>query len=701
MDELAALLGVEPEYHDVWGQRHEPDSKTKLAILRAMGVGAKSDRELLEEITLRKVPRFVEPVHAVPAAEQPVCFVLNVPLMENVSLEQMARSLMVSITYEDGAREDNYVKAEDRGTFEAQGKSYLKLEITDAMERKPGYYRFVFYYSDGVKGETLLIVSPGRAYSNPALKRGWGVTLNLHAVRSYGNWGVGDTGDLRKLVRWSAELGADFVCTTPLHASPNSSAHGISPYSPVSRLYRNYLYIDMRHLPYLEERRYREKLLKLRNLDTVDFGAAAELKLRALEQSFAAIAESKGADALDSFMHYVHAEGPALHRFSLFMAASEELGGDWREWPEEYRDPEGAALRRFENRAILYKFTQWMLDCQLRDVQSTALGAGMRVGLGHDLALGSSAGGSDTWSAPGVFAIGADTGAPPDDFNRLGQNWGFPPLNPERLRESGYEIFINTIRKNLEHGGLLRIDHALGLFRSFWVPRAMEPAQGAYVRYPTEEMLHIIALESTRARTMVVAEDLGTVGQEVRETLNRFGVLSYRLLYFERDYPEPSFAAPESYPEAAFVAVGTHDLPTLRGFWLGRDIELKNTFSLYPNHEAHGRDIENRDRDRKILLDTLRSRGLLPDTFPASPEDVPDLDEELLVAIYRYLAQSPSRLVGVSLDDILLSIEQHNMPGTIDEHPNWRQKTVLPLEKIITKGTLMGEMMKDEGRHNK
>jgi 4-alpha-glucanotransferase len=303
------------------------------------------------------------------------------------------------------------------------------------------------------------------------------------------------------------------------------------------------------------------------------------------------------------------------------------------------------------------------------------------VGLYQDLAVGSSESGSDAWGSPGVFAFGLDVGAPPDAFNLGGQNWGFPPLNPIALRESGYELFIQTIRKNLRYAGALRIDHALGLFRLFVIPKGAEARHGAYLRFPTDEMLKIIALESVRARAAVIAEDLGTIGPEVREGLLAHCMLTYRLFYFERHWDDDlSFRAPEEYPELAFAAVTTHDLPTLRGYWSAHDVEVRNSLGMYPTEDAREKDIWQRGVDRQLMLDALRP--LLPEDFPASAEEVPEMTEDLLLAIHRHLARTPARMVAVSFDDTLSVLDQQNMPGTIDTHPNWRQKLPISITDI-------------------
>ncbi len=297
-----------------------------------------------------------------------------------------------------------------------------------------------------------------------------------------------------------------------------------------------------------------------------------------------------------AFRAYVQREGTPLEKFALFCALSEHMRNEhrafaWQEWPEEFRSPESAAVAAFrknnEKRVLFFAYLQWIIESQIAEVSDAASSGGMPAGLYGDLAIGAIDSGSDGWTYQDVLAEQATVGAPPDDFNAHGQDWGFPPMIPDKLRESGYDLFIRTIRKNMQHMGALRIDHALGLFRLFWIPKGMQALDGAYVRCNSEDLLRIIALESVRNRTLVIGEDLGTITDEARQTLQRFGILSYRLFYFERNYPDPSFLPPERYPAMALSAITTHDLPTLYGYWSGRDLDVKKQLGLISDEQAY------------------------------------------------------------------------------------------------------------------
>lgn len=306
---------------------------------------------------------------------------------------------------------------------------------------------------------------------------------------------------------------------------------------------------------------------------------------------------------------------------------------------------------------------------------------GMAIGLYLDLAVSVDRSGSDAWSFPGCFAASASVGAPPDDFNLSGQDWGLPPLLPQALREHGHEPFVLALRANMRHAGALRIDHVMGLMRLYWVPRGAGARDGAYVHYPLDELLAIVKLESHRNRCIVVGEDLGTVPDAVREALATAGVLSYRLLYFQRD-ASGGFLPPQDYPRDALVAIGTHDLPTLAGWWQGRDIVLREGLGLFPDEATRDRHRSERALDRMRLLDALARAGRLPADADIEALAQNPLSATLVEAIHGWLAACPSRLMMVQPEDWLGVVEQNNLPGTVDEHPNWRRKLPLTVEAL-------------------
>jgi (1->4)-alpha-D-glucan 1-alpha-D-glucosylmutase len=434
----------------------------------------------------------------------------------------------------------------------------------------------------------------------------------------------------------------------------------------------------------------------LREAEHVDYDRAAVLKEEALRLAYGRFKQSPG--LVDEFDKYARSEGNGLRLHALYMALADHFrlkrtgGENWLRWPAEFKNPGSPEVAEFagshEDDIGFHMFIQWAIERQLAEASRAA--SDMAVGLYFDLAVGSGGGGSDTWAYRDVFGMELDTGAPPDDFNPMGQNWMFPPLMPSKLRESGYEVFMRTIRANMGNSGALRIDHALGLFRLFMIPKGSPASEGTYVRYPAEEMLSIIALESRLNGALVVAEDLGLVTEEARSGFQSRGMLSYRLLYFERDWASGGFFPAETYPPQALAAVTTHDLPTLRGWLNARDIAYRQSLGMY--HDAAELEIalQSREADKARLLEAVapyrEAASGAGEVLLKHPHVHAD-DEAISLSAHAMLASTPCAMVSVTLDDLLGAIEQQNIPGTIHEHPNWRRKAGALIEDFRLEGS--------------
>jgi 4-alpha-glucanotransferase len=711
--ELSELAGILPEYYDIFGKKHVISKESRVAILSAMGLLVGTAQEVALEIEKKKARKWhavLDPVTVISVNSQP--YLLAVHLALPVGKEQTAETTL-SLEDEQGKRETLHFPA---GTLEVNEQRIIEDRrfarfLLPLPQKEIGYYRVTVICSHpepvfdnnthSLERSARLIVGPDSCYMPEHLQTGktWGVAANLYALRSARNWGCGDFGDLRKLVTWLSGLNAGLVGINPLHAIPNTVPSGISPYSPISRLYRNFIYIDMEDVAEMSlipvSAHAAQKIDSLRKSDRIDYQGVAAVKQELLEQAFEIFYRDhylNNSVRGKAFREYIRTEGAPLEKFALFLALSEHMRNEhkasaWPEWPEEYRSPDSASAEAFrknnEKRMLFFAYIQWLINSQMAEVSEATSSGGMLAGLYGDLAIGAVDSGSDGWMYQDVLAELVTVGAPPDDFNANGQNWGFPPMIPDKLRESGYDMFIQTIRKNMQHMGALRIDHALGLFRLFWIPKGIHPCDGAYVGCKAEELIRIIALESVRNRTLVIGEDLGTITDEARQTLQRFGILSYRLFYFERNYPDPSFIPPERYPAMALSAINTHDLPTLYGYWSGRDLDVKKQLGIISDEPAYAQQKSDRERDRKLLLKALEMRGILRSCTPGDPSSIPAMTPELCSAVYQYLSVSPAKLVLVSLDDVIGTIDQQNLPGTVSEYPNWMQKTPLSLEEII------------------
>ena len=520
------------------------------------------------------------------------------------------------------------------------------------------------------------------------------------------NWGCGDTSDLKALIDWVADkAGAGFIALNPLHAIPNRQPFNTSPYLPNSIFYRNPIYLDLEQIEefrssararaLLESAAVQSELSALRASELVEYERVYRLKLRFAKLLFRSFLNEWAQDTprARELRHYIESEGELLHRFAVHEALDEAIHRrcpdiwNWRSWPEPYQDPQSPAVQEFAQKhwrsVLFHKYLQWQLDLQLQAAQEHARKSGMSIGLYHDLALATDRFGSDLWAHRDFFVSGCRVGAPPDDFSPKGQDWAFPPPNAERHYQDGYRLFAESVRRNCRHGGALRIDHVMRFFRLYWIPEGMDATEGTYVRDRHEDLLGILALESVRQKAILIGEDLGTVPDEVRQVLARFGILSYRLLYFEQDRTG-RFRRPEEYPRDALVSATTHDLPTLAGFWMGRDIEARRDAGLLPDDASYHRMRQDRAVQKQKLLDLLIELRLLPDWYPRSAGEIPELTGELHNAIVGFLASTPSKLMVLNQEDLLKQTEQQNLPGSTAEYPNWRRKMKAAVEELWT-----------------
>lgn len=536
-----------------------------------------------------------------------------------------------------------------------------------------GYHRLLL---PALGAECALVCCPDTCWQPPALQAGgrcWGVVAQLYALRSARNWGIGDFGDLKRLVEVVGTAGGAFVGLNPLHTLNLQFPADASPYSPSSRRWLHPLYIDVDALlDTPPDAALAQRLQALRAAPLVDYAAVAALKLAALRRAFERF------EPTPAFTAFVERHGEALRRHALYEALQAHLHAQdasvwgWPAWPADLRDVHGEAAQRFADAQAreldFHAWLQWVADTQLEACAQRAAELGMPVGLYRDLAVGAAGGGADTWSEPEVHALGVRVGAPPDPLGPQGQDWGLPPLDPQALRAAAYRPFVQTLRANMRAAGALRIDHVMALMRLFWIHPDHGAANGTYKRYPHEDLMAIVALESRRARCLVIGEDLGTVPPAMREAMRAHGLLSYCPLYFERD-EEGDFKAPPDWPAEALAVVSTHDLPTLAGWWREEDIRVRESLGLYADARQRDRARVERVADKLRLELALQRDGLDP-------------GEGFVEAVHAWLARTPAKLLGVQLEDVLEQAEAVNVPGTVHEQPNWRRKLALDLDTL-------------------
>jgi 4-alpha-glucanotransferase len=699
---LGELYGIDSSYIDFFGKRRQVPLGTSRALLQAMGAAVGSVRAIedsLREAEARSWRRMLAPVRVIAPPEPPeITFTLPASLGGATIDWTLAEE--TGIAHEGRLMPDELPEV---AAAEVDGTAYRRWRMALPSELPHGYHRLSMAVRGRSRahGSLRLIVTPARCYRPAPQSRLWGLTAQLYGVRSQRNWGIGDFTDLATLAEQGAALGASALGVNPLHALFPADASHISPYWPSSRLFLNVSYLDPEMVPDFAESSEAQAMLgdgsfwgeieKTRAAELVDYSAAWRLKLRVLEVLFRSfqVRHLAGASTRAAAFCEFRAEmGEALERYARFDALHEHTlkttdTWSWQEWPEPLRHPDSPEVdtfaREHRDRVDFFAYLQWQADQQLERAQGRARTAGMPLGLYNDIAVGVSPAGATAWANPGVVLGGVSVGAPPDLFNSHGQNWGLAPLSPVGLSEGAYALFAATLRHNMRHAGAVRIDHVMGLQRLFWIPEGAAPADGAYVRYPFADLAHLIALASERHRCLVIGEDLGTVPRGFRPAMQRAGLLSCRVLYFERAR-DGAFLPPDAYPRRALVSVSTHDLPTLRGFWAGRDLAWRDRLARFPDEDASKSAHAARGRERILLLRALCRAGLLPPGI--DPDQPPDeASDELVLAVHRYLARTPGHLLMVQLEDMLGEEEQTNLPGA-QEHPNWRRKLGIELERF-------------------
>jgi 4-alpha-glucanotransferase len=478
--------------------------------------------------------------------------------------------------------------------------------------------------------------------------------------------------DLADLAVWSASRhGAGFILVNPLHAAAPIPPMEPSPYLPTSRRFINPLYLRVETIDEFAYVRQRGGIRKARaeaqarakKSKRIDRDAAWKAKRAALESVYR-VERSAGREL--AYDAYRRREGRSLDDFAAWCALAEQHGNDWHQWPEELQHPASPAVAEFTAKHAktvdFHRWLQWQLDDQLTAAQATAVQAGMQLGIMHDLAVGVDPNGADAWALQDVLALGVTAGAPPDEFNQLGQDWSQPPWRPDQLVDHAYEPFRALVNAVLRHAGGVRIDHIIGLFRLWWIPKGAPPTDGTYVRYDHEAMIGIVALEAHRAGAVVVGEDLGTVEPWVRDYLHERGLFGTSILWFEADRDGDGGPLPaEKWREYCLSAVTTHDLPPTPGYLAGEHVRLRERLGLLTRPAAE--ELAADQAQQAGWLAELRRVGLLGDE--------PSVDE-IVVALHRYLGRTPSKLLALSLADAVGDLRTQNQPGTTDEYPNWR-----------------------------
>jgi 4-alpha-glucanotransferase len=660
---LADSCGLLRGYEDFRGVWRETGDEARVAVLAAMGIDAAS-----EASSGRSLEWLAEQDDLAPL----------------VLVWDLRERIVTSATTPrggpaPGARCELLLQSEDRERHTVRACSSARpgaglLEAAAGERLSPGYYDGILAYA-GRERRCYVLASPGRCSEveeRLGTPRALGIALNVYTLRSAHNWGIGDWGDVRRLAEESTTLPVQWLGLSPMHASTNHG-RGISPYSPTNRLYANEIYLDVAAVAELERSRdvsgtvsasgFRSELERCRAASVIDRSALVRLKRDALATIHAEFAENgTSAPTRRAYDEYVGREGEPLLRHASYEAIVEHHGaqgsadGDWRCWPTAFRQPTTSAIAEFraahERRVDFHRWIQFHCD-----IQRATASRGLGLGLMADLAVGTDPGGSEVWASQELFADGVEIGAPPDDYSERGQAWGIAPMLPRALRQTGYRHLRRLLEANMRHCGALRIDHAMGLVRQFWVTPGSDRTGGAYVTLPAEATFAVLAIESRRARTVIVGEDLGTVPAGFRERMARHGCLRTHVLYFERD-DAGAYAPPDAYSRDSLATPNSHDQPPLRGYCSGVDLDRRAAAGELTTADHALARTERRADEAALIARLARDGGLDPSA---------DGDLALCAAALTMLARSPAALVGVGLDDLGGEIDPVNVPGLAAE----------------------------------
>jgi 4-alpha-glucanotransferase len=701
--ELIAFCGIETDFNDAWGNPGTVSEQHQLQLLHAQGFNISDDEVARLQLLQRRLDywqQLIQPV-AVWQQHEPQYVTLQ------VSLEQANTALALVLVTETGERHEFSLMPVDGELVQVvllDEVEYHQYQHPLPCQLAAGYHQLQLCDTQDALQQQL-IICPERCYQPVQFEqqKQWGIALQLYALRSERNWGLGDFTDLLSTIEYLAAVGADFVGLNPIHALYPAMPESASPYSPSSRRWLNISYIDVTAMPgfancartqsLVNAPAFAAQLAQQRSNDYVDYSGVMQLKLpamRSLYQWFAEQEQSQKHQLHDEFDQFKAQGGASLRQLALydalhvFLYQQDPMHWGWPNWPEQYKDPQSAAVQQFAQQhdaeLELYCYLQFIAQKQLARAQQAAKDAGMLLGLYRDLAVGVSEASTEIWGNPALYCREASVGAPPDPLGPAGQNWGLPPMLPYQLYQQAYQPFIELLRANMRDAGALRIDHVMALLRLWWVPKSAENASGgAYVYYPIMDLLGILALESQRNNAVIIGEDLGTVPDGIRELLQQYGVYSYRVFFFETA-ADGGYISPAHYPRQAMATLTTHDLPTLIGFWHCDDLRLGKELGLYKDDGQLHALFAQRHANKQHILDSLHGHHVLPHDYERSVQHLA-MDKTLNYAMQRHLAATSSQLLCLQLEDALQMSQPVNIPGTSTEYPNWRRKLSQPLEQ--------------------
>lgn len=709
IEQLTELVGFHPSYMDHFGKEVSPTEEARRALLTAMGY--KLDNASLENsikyLRESKWRNVLEPLYIIAHDTRDENIIISLP--SDMKDELHIKIRLESTDIIEYTLNISELLVEEHQVFSDTSYTHYLINLPAIKE---GYHSLIVK-GENIYAESHLISAPRQCYTpkDANAEKVWGYAVQLYSLQSENNLGLSDFSDLKKLTVKAADTGASIIGLNPLHALYQSNPAHISPYSPSTRCYLNTLYIDVTDVinysqcdkaqAKVNSPEFKDQISYLKSHKLLDYPYAAFLKkeiLTLLFDDFYLHQNTKYKTEYQAFEDHIASEGEDLYLFATYEALYDYFTHNfsdtysWKQWSKEYHQSDSPAVLSYQKenkeQILYFCFLQWVAHVQLSQVKETSHQAEMSIGLYLDMAVGCDGGGFDVWSDQHLFVSGASIGAPPDAMNNLGQNWGLTPMNPVELKSKGYQPLVKALRSSMKYAGAIRIDHILGLMRQYWVAPGMKADEGMYIGFPFDDILRIIALESQRNQCVVIGEDLGIVPEGFSEKMQSYGLLSYKIMFFERWWETGLFKRPETYTSKAMITASTHDLPTIKGWWMGRDLEWRQKLELYPTDEIGKADRDSRNRDRVNLIAALKDFNVLSDQDIPSLTP-PEINRALTLGVQKYLAHAPSAIHLIPLEDALEITEQVNIPGTTDEHPNWRQKLPVTIDEIWEKNAVI------------
>ncbi|GAB2682847.1 4-alpha-glucanotransferase [Aliiglaciecola aliphaticivorans] len=707
IDKLVDIKGVETNYIDAWGNPEIISEQSKCKLLGAMGYQVDNEELLINQVEKEFQQVWMSPLNPVQVNRESDELFITVRL----PIELVNDDFVINIECENNNLLEQKFVPIDGDLINAtiiediEFQEYL-IKINHTLPL--GYHQLRLLADDGDQIASMrMIMAPTSCYHPQSILDGnkvWGLSVQLYCLRSRNNWGIGDFSDLAQLVESAAKNGAQFIGLNPIHALYPANPEACSPYGPSSRRWLNFIYLDVTAIDgyhthdvqaLVNDVEFQRSLDNARNVEYVDYEVVTRLKLQALDRVFAYQNSkflSKNTKQNKAFKTFVTQGGESLQMLATYDALQEHLASEgkpswgWPVFPKEYADFQSPAVSKFvkkhKNRIKFYLFLQWQAALQLEAANQVAKENNMSIGIYRDLAVGVSEGSAEIWGNKDLYCTQASVGAPPDVLGPLGQNWGLPPMDPEKLYEQQYQPIIDLFDSNMKSAGALRIDHVMALLRLWWVAKGDDAKEGGYVYYPVDDLLGILALESQRHRSLVIGEDLGTVPEEIRVKLAENGVYSYRVFFFEQA-KDGGFYSPSDYPIQSMSTLTTHDMPTLSGYWHCYDLELGKELGLYPTEEILSGLYASRHNNKQQILDSLHGHHAIPEWIDRKVDNL-GMSKELNYDMQIHMATGSSALLSLQLEDWLQMNKPVNIPGTFKEYPNWKRKLNQDLEHIFS-----------------